>query len=110
MITVVVSSRRLLAPAQAAVFTNDDSGAAAAGLVDALANIVGRININLQCQRSPDVFPFSGRRSSAMGTMSVSEALKTFSVETAVVYKESSAASAAAVKGIEGKSNFLASL
>ena len=94
---------------QAAVFTDDEDGEAAE-LVDALATIVGRINVNTQCQRSPDVLPFSGRRSSAMGTMSVSEALKTFSVETVVVFKEASSASAAAVKGIEQKSSFLAAL
>ena len=34
-------------------------------LVDSLSSIVGRININVQCGRSPDVVPFSGRRSSA---------------------------------------------
>jgi hypothetical protein len=43
-----------------------------------------------------------------MGTMSVSEALKYFSVETVVAYKENNAASAEAVKGIEAKSSFLA--
>lgn len=31
-------------------------------LVDTFANQVGRININSQCQRGPDSFPFNGRR------------------------------------------------
>ena len=52
---------------QAAIFTS--SSDSAAPLVDTLSSIVGRININAQCGRSPDVVPFSGRRSSAMGTM-----------------------------------------
>lgn len=54
---------------QSAVFTSDQMSEDAASLVDSLSTIVGRININAQCQRSPDSFPFSGRRSSAMGTM-----------------------------------------
>ena len=48
---------------QAALFTTD--AAAAAPLLDALSTIVGRVNLNAQCGRSPDVVPFSGRRSSA---------------------------------------------
>ncbi|KAH8051444.1 aldehyde dehydrogenase [Aureococcus anophagefferens] len=50
---------------QAALFTEDP--VAAAPLVDALSTIVGRVNVNMQCARGPDAFPFSGRRSSAMG-------------------------------------------
>ena len=69
---------------QAAIFTA--SAERAAPLVDVLSTIVGRININAQCGRSPDVVPFSGRRSSAQGTMSVTEALRAFSVETVVAY------------------------
>ena len=69
---------------------------------------MGRINLNVQCSRSPDVFPFSGRRSSAMGTMSVSEALKSFSVETVIALKESNATSKAAAAGLEATSKFLA--
>ena len=34
-------------------------------LIDELANQVGRININAQCQRGPDAFPFNGRKDSA---------------------------------------------
>ena len=50
-------------------------------------NQVGRVNLNTQCGRSPDELPFSGRRSSALGTMSVSEALRAFSTETLVAGK-----------------------
>ena len=71
---------------QASVFAKDMTDAAP--LVDALANVVGRVNINTQCSRSPDTIPFSGRRSSALGTMSLTEALNVFSVETVVAGKE----------------------
>jgi len=71
---------------QAAIFAKD--GASAAPLVDALSSIVGRINLNAQCSRGPDAFPFSGRRSSAMGTMSVTEALRAFSVEVLVAFPD----------------------
>lgn len=53
-------------------------------LVDAFANQVGRININVQCQRGPDTFPFNGRKDSAEGTLSVHDALRTFSIRTLV--------------------------
>lgn len=72
---------------QAAIFTADP--VASAPLIDILSTSVGRININTQCGRSPDVLPFSGRRSSALGTMSVKEALKTFSIETVIAGKYS---------------------
>mmetsp|Transcript_44108 Transcript_44108/g.68720 ORF Transcript_44108/g.68720 Transcript_44108/m.68720 type:complete len:557 (-) Transcript_44108:242-1912(-) len=71
---------------QAAIFTQNPK--AAAPLVDMLSSIVGRINLNSQCSRGPDVFPFSGRRSSAMGTMSVTEALRAFSVEVLLSFPE----------------------
>ena len=56
-------------------------------LVDAFANQVGRININAQCQRGPDTFPFNGRKNSAEGTLSVHDALRTFSIRTLVATK-----------------------
>lgn len=71
---------------QAAIFTKDP--VQAGPIVDVMSTVVGRVNINTQCGRSPDVFPFSGRRSSAMGTMSVTEALNQFSVETVVAAKK----------------------
>lgn len=56
-------------------------------LVDAFANQVGRININAQCQRGPDQFPFNGRKNSAEGTLSVHDALRVFSIRTLVATK-----------------------
>lgn len=89
---------------QAAIFSK--SAESAAPLVDVLSTIVGRININTQCGRSPDVFPFSGRRSSAMGTMSITESLNTFSVETVVAAK-SNADNEKVLMGLENTSHFL---
>lgn len=40
-----------------------------------------RININAQCQRGPDTLPFTGRKDSAEGVLSLSEALDRFSTE-----------------------------
>ena len=62
-----------------------------AQLVDALVNQVCRININSQCQRSPDSFPFNGRKNSADGTQSVADALRIFSIRIVVAARESEA-------------------
>ena len=55
-----------------------------AGLIDALANQVCRINLNTQCRRGPDTFPFTGRKDSAEGTLSVHDALRCFSIRSVV--------------------------
>ncbi|MGE5472493.1 MAG: NADP-dependent glyceraldehyde-3-phosphate dehydrogenase [Bacteroidota bacterium] len=59
-----------------------------ASLVDTLVNQVCRVNINCQCQRGPDVFPFVGRKDSAEGTLSVHDALRAFSIRTMVAAKQ----------------------
>ncbi len=61
-----------------------------ANLIDPLVNQVARVNINCQCQRGPDVFPFTGRKDSAEGTLSVSDALRVFSLRSLVAAKENS--------------------
>lgn len=53
-------------------------------MIDALVNQVSRVNLNTQCQRGPDTFPFTGRKASAEGTLSVADALKRFSIRTLV--------------------------
>lgn len=58
-----------------------------ARLMDAFVNQVGRINLNAQCQRGPDTFPFNGRKDSAEGTLSVADALRVFSIRTLVATK-----------------------
>lgn len=58
-------------------------------LIDVMANQVGRINLNAQCQRGPDTLPFNGRKDSAEGTLSVSDALRVFSIRTTVATKAS---------------------
>ncbi|MBN2427602.1 MAG: NADP-dependent glyceraldehyde-3-phosphate dehydrogenase [Deltaproteobacteria bacterium] len=57
-------------------------------LIDLMVNQVCRVNINSQCQRGPDTFPFTGRKNSAEGTLSVSDALRVFSIRTLVAGKE----------------------
>lgn len=60
-----------------------------ARFIDAFASQVGRINLNTQCQRGPDSFPFNGRKDSAEGTLSVADALRVFSIRTLVAAKAS---------------------
>lgn len=59
-----------------------------ARLIDPLINQLSRVNINSQCQRGPDTFPFNGRKDSAQGTLSVFDALRVFSIRTIVATKE----------------------
>ncbi len=79
-----------------------------ASLLDPLVNQVCRVNINSQCQRGPDSFPFNGRKDSAEGTLSVSDALRAFSIRTIVAAKDVGANKAMISKIVrEHKSNFL---
>lgn len=57
-------------------------------LVDPLVNQVCRVNINCQCQRGPDIFPFTGRKDSAEGTLSVTDALRSFSIRSMIAAKQ----------------------
>ncbi len=57
-------------------------------LIDILANLVCRVNLNSACQRGPDVYPFTGRKNSAVGTLSVYDALRTFSIRSFVASKD----------------------
>jgi glyceraldehyde-3-phosphate dehydrogenase (NADP+) len=77
-------------------------------LVDPLVNQVCRVNINCQCQRGPDVFPFTGRKDSAEGTLSVTDALRSFSIRSMIAAKQTEASKKlldTIVK--EHKSNFI---
>lgn len=71
---------------QAAIFGKDPKELAR--LIDVLVNQVCRVNVNSQCQRGPDDFPFTGRKDSAEATLSVSDALRVFSIRTLVSTKE----------------------
>lgn len=70
---------------QVSIFGSDSKRIA--HLMDAFVNQVGRINLNTQSQRGPDTFPFNGRKDSAEGTLSVSDALRVFSIRTLVATK-----------------------
>ncbi len=70
---------------QVSIFGKDSKQIAR--LIDSFSSQVGRININTQCQRGPDTFPFNGRKDSAEGTLSVADALRVFSIRTLVAAK-----------------------
>ena len=74
---------------QVSIFSADPDRIGA--LVDPLVNQVCRVNINCQCQRGPDVFPFTGRKDSAEGTLSVTDALRSFSIRSMVATKQTPA-------------------
>lgn len=74
---------------QVSIFGTDSKRVAR--LMDAFVNQVGRINLNTQAQRGPDTFPFNGRKDSAEGTLSVSDALRVFSIRTIVATKNTDA-------------------
>jgi acyl-CoA reductase-like NAD-dependent aldehyde dehydrogenase len=65
---------------QASIFGRDP--AVIGPLVDQLANLVCRVNLNTQCRRGPDVYPFAGRKDSAVGTLSITDALRVFSIRS----------------------------
>lgn len=70
---------------QAALFTRDAK--AAGPIIDVLVNQVARVNLNCQCQRSPDALPFTGRKNSALLTLSTFDALRVFSMRCLVATK-----------------------
>ncbi|KGE14649.1 NADP-dependent glyceraldehyde-3-phosphate dehydrogenase [Sphingobacterium deserti] len=70
---------------QVSIFSNN--AAVISSLIDPLVNQVSRVNINAQCQRGPDTFPFTGRKDSAEGTLSVVDALRSFSIRSLVATK-----------------------
>jgi glyceraldehyde-3-phosphate dehydrogenase (NADP+) len=71
---------------QVSIFSSDPDRIGT--LVDPLVNQVCRVNINCQCQRGPDVFPFTGRKDSAEGTLSVTDALRSFSIRSMIAAKQ----------------------
>lgn len=89
---------------QVSIFSQDADSVAV--LLDRFGAVFGKLNLNAQCGRSPDTLPFSGRRSSAMGVMSVKDALREFSVPTVVAHK-SEAINGKLVRGLNEKSVFL---
>ncbi len=91
---------------QAALFGADPQRLAR--LIDPLVNQVCRVNLNSQCQRGPDRFPFGGRKDSAEGTLSVSDALRVFSIRSMVAARSTEPNQKAISSIVAGKhSNFL---
>ena len=77
-------------------------------IIDSMVNLVCRVNLNSSCQRGPDVFPFTGRKDSAFSTLSVRDALRSFSIRTFVAAKDNTVNSAI-IKNIldQKQSNFI---
>ncbi|TXE08363.1 NADP-dependent glyceraldehyde-3-phosphate dehydrogenase [Gelidibacter salicanalis] len=79
-----------------------------APLIDTLVNLVCRVNLNSSCQRGPDVYPFTGRKDSAVATLSVHDALRSFSIRTFVASKDNAYNNAILKNLLESKaSNFV---
>lgn len=79
-----------------------------APLIDVLVNLVCRVNLNSSCQRGPDVFPFTGRKDSAVGTLSIHDALRSFSIRTFVASKDNNYNNAILQELLDSKkSNFI---
>ena len=77
-------------------------------LIDILANLVCRVNLNSACQRGPDIYPFTGRKNSAVGTLSVFDALRSFSIRSFVASKDNQYNNEILEKLLESKdSNFI---
>ncbi len=77
-------------------------------LIDSLVNLVCRVNLNSSCQRGPDVYPFTGRKDSAVSTLSVHDALRSFSIRTFVASKDNAYNNAILEDLLEKKtSNFI---
>lgn len=77
-------------------------------LIDTLVNLVCRVNLNSSCQRGPDVYPFTGRKDSAFSTLSVHDALRSFSIRTFVASKDNTYNNAILNELLETKSsNFI---
>lgn len=89
---------------QCSLFSENQSTIAYA--VDNMVNQVCRVNINASCQRGPDYLPFTGRKDSAVGTLSVHDALRSFSIRT-LVATDSSQKDLVREVLTNGESNFM---
>lgn len=79
-----------------------------APLIDKLVNMVCRVNLNSSCQRGPDLYPFTGRKNSAVGTLSIFDALRSFSIRTFVASKDNKYNNAILQELLDSKeSNFI---
>jgi len=76
-----------------------------APLIDTLVNLVCRVNLNSSCQRGPDVYPFTGRKDSAVATLSVHDALRSFSIRTFVASKDNAYNNAILKELLDSKSS-----
>ncbi len=76
-----------------------------APLIDTLVNLVCRVNLNSSCQRGPDVYPFTGRKDSAVATLSVHDALRSFSIRTFIASKDNASNNAILTELLRSRSS-----
>ena len=77
-------------------------------VIDTLVNLVCRVNLYSSCQRGPDIYPFTGRKDSAVATLSVHDALRSFSIRTFLASKDNKTNKDILRKIIDNKkSNFI---
>lgn len=82
---------------QVSIFSQDP--AEMARMVDRFVPQVARVNVNNQCRRGPDTLPFTGRKDSAEGTLSVTDALRSFSIRAMVAWPDTESGFAAQIGG-----------
>ncbi len=80
--SVIVSISESRYGQQLSIFSDDRAGARV--LAGMTRNLVSRVNINSQCQRGPDEVPFTGKKDSGLGVLSIMDALKAFSTPTVI--------------------------
>jgi len=64
---------------QVSIFSSGDANAVGP-MLDVLANLVSRVNLNEQSRRGPDDVPFAARKDSGTGTLSIRHSLKLFTI------------------------------
>lgn len=64
----------------------DEPGALAETALKA-RNLAARLNLNSQCQRGPDELPFTGKKDSGLGVLSIRDAIFAFSCPTVIASK-----------------------
>lgn len=70
---------------QISIFGNDSKEIAK--LSSILQYQCGRVNINTKCQRGPDIFPFTGKKNSGVGELSIHNTLLEFSSHAVIAGK-----------------------
>jgi glyceraldehyde-3-phosphate dehydrogenase (NADP+) len=71
---------------QASIFGGDSKEIA--DIANKLEYHVGRVNINSKCQRGPDIFPFTGKKNSGIGELSIRSTYLEFTTHSVIAGKD----------------------